>query len=569
MRWLWVILGTGCLNGGQLPTTSSPTSPPTEPCDAPVEGWTLDADGDGYGDPMQPSCPDDPRAVRLSGDCDDTDAAVHPDRTEICAIGDARDDDCDDATADPVASVGDQPFADVALAMKAADGGGEVVVCDGQTLRLDPVPVGGSLAVRSASGQPGGVTLRAKGGALFELQGQTSSLTLQGLTITGGSAPVGGAVVGGVQGTVRDVDLYGEVALIDVVAQGNDATYGGVVAADRITVEGGEASSNNAVLDGGAFYGNTVTVRGSQLSANRAQRGGAVHVFGGASFTASTFAENFASSWGGAIYASNPSEDLNLRLDVSKSVFVANKAWQGGGAVFASRVAVLEATGAQFDRNVALDDVLGDVGEGGAIYLLTFKKVKGSDLLGGTYDDNEAWFGGAVYVGCDEDDVFVLNGLTAQRNDAQFGGAVYLGGGCTTTLRAPTLSDNTADQLGGALFVASGTNVRVEEGVLVDNTAVLGGAIYLRYNTDTTLQDTALLRNEATNPISGAVHAYDGPGTFALRGAQIDLGLDPDDNEAWDVAMGPQDLGAVAGAWAFEAGFLATLSCTHAGCTGS
>ena len=61
------------------------------------ETWHLDIDGDGWGSPTETtlacSQPDDAVSYELAADCDDDDAAVHPDATEIC---NERDDDCDE-----------------------------------------------------------------------------------------------------------------------------------------------------------------------------------------------------------------------------------------------------------------------------------------------------------------------------------------------------------------------------------------------------------------------------------------------------------------------------------------
>lgn len=63
--------------------------------------WYLDADGDGYGDPdfSVESCtppprlePDHQKMIRDGTDCDDHDAAINPDATEIC--GDEVDNNC-------------------------------------------------------------------------------------------------------------------------------------------------------------------------------------------------------------------------------------------------------------------------------------------------------------------------------------------------------------------------------------------------------------------------------------------------------------------------------------------
>jgi hypothetical protein len=68
-----------------------------------------DADGDGYGNPgvsvSSPAPP--PGYVANSGDCDDTNANIHPGATELC--NNLRDDDCDGHTNENCALVVDIP----------------------------------------------------------------------------------------------------------------------------------------------------------------------------------------------------------------------------------------------------------------------------------------------------------------------------------------------------------------------------------------------------------------------------------------------------------------------------
>lgn len=55
-------------------------------------GWFQDTDGDGYGGSLTDACTWEEGLVATGGDCDDTDAAVHPDAEERC---NEADDDCD------------------------------------------------------------------------------------------------------------------------------------------------------------------------------------------------------------------------------------------------------------------------------------------------------------------------------------------------------------------------------------------------------------------------------------------------------------------------------------------
>jgi hypothetical protein len=61
-----------------------------------VQTWYEDSDGDGFGDPDSAFDACDPPAVYVldGGDCDDTDASVNPDASEVCDDADV-DEDCD------------------------------------------------------------------------------------------------------------------------------------------------------------------------------------------------------------------------------------------------------------------------------------------------------------------------------------------------------------------------------------------------------------------------------------------------------------------------------------------
>ena len=67
--------------------------------------WFVDKDGDGYGNYAAPSkclCDGGPGFSTVGGDCDDSDASVNPDATEVC---NGKDDNCD-GTIDPINTSG-------------------------------------------------------------------------------------------------------------------------------------------------------------------------------------------------------------------------------------------------------------------------------------------------------------------------------------------------------------------------------------------------------------------------------------------------------------------------------
>jgi len=73
-------------------------------CGSGTGGVCMDHDGDGYGAPGDPSCPNGPQT-----DCNDNDPAVNPGGTEV--LGNGIDDDCNPSTVDDGGTIGATPEA--------------------------------------------------------------------------------------------------------------------------------------------------------------------------------------------------------------------------------------------------------------------------------------------------------------------------------------------------------------------------------------------------------------------------------------------------------------------------
>jgi len=58
----------------------------------------LDEDGDSFGDQLVRACPDESGTAESGGDCDDSDASIHPEAEEVC--DDGVDNDCDGGAGD-------------------------------------------------------------------------------------------------------------------------------------------------------------------------------------------------------------------------------------------------------------------------------------------------------------------------------------------------------------------------------------------------------------------------------------------------------------------------------------
>lgn len=81
---------------------------------ADVTEWFVDADGDGWGDESVWGCVADPGMVSAGGDCDEQNAAIHPETAEEC---DGVDQDCDGVVDDACAAApeGEMSFEDADL----------------------------------------------------------------------------------------------------------------------------------------------------------------------------------------------------------------------------------------------------------------------------------------------------------------------------------------------------------------------------------------------------------------------------------------------------------------------
>jgi len=195
----------------------------------------------------------------------------------------------------------------------------------------------------------------------FRLISTTADLSIDGLAISGGSAPDKG---GGVF-----ADLYANVTISNSIVSGNSAaTSGGGVAVDcgNLNVISSRISGNTATKSGGGIYGaddhyhsgsttcqGTVALDHSTLSGNTAStgsgggaylfkgyltanrstidsnmatagQGGGIWVFASMALTQSTLSNNAAQTYGGAAFA-------GLKVKTFGSSIINNSAGHGGG----------------------------------------------------------------------------------------------------------------------------------------------------------------------------------------------------------------------------------------------
>ena len=333
-----------------------------EDCDPTTVGgeelYYLDVDGDGYGtDQVELLCaPDEAFRATVAGDCDDGDAEVSSDRSEIC---DGIDNDCDPETTEAglVTIEGGATFSsDLQAAIDAAAPGAVLTVCPGT---YGPIEVWKSLQISGL--EDAASTIIDAGGSGSAVLVTGGSVELDDLTVTGGAGQalgsalrVGGGVyvAGGgvlvarrvvvtgnaVDGSGGGIYATGEVLLEDSLIYDNAARLdgGGIFAADGpVRLVGANLFYNQAERGAGLYLQDAdLTLEDARISGNFGETGGGVYVDGGATLAATddtvgAITSNSATVLGAGVAVTAPGETVELR-NVSLADNVAPA--RGGGA---------------------------------------------------------------------------------------------------------------------------------------------------------------------------------------------------------------------------------------------
>ena len=258
-----------------------------------------------------------------------------------------------------------------------------------------------------------------------------ANLTLSNMTLTGGSASAGGAILAYAETATT------QLTLSNVTLTGNSASsYGGAIGL--------------TAFDGGAIAAVMTDVT---LTNNTAGYGGALAVlgYGGAvttTLTNATMSGNTATVYGGAVTMFAFGYGGVFTVNLTNSTVSENTAVYGsGGGISVSGYGGLTLTNSTVSGNTA---VYGSGGGIAAVYGGTLA-ISNSTISGNT----AAAYGGGIAVIQDlYDGSLTVTNSTVSGNRAGFGGGIGVFGdnGGANTLTNSTVSGNTGTYGGGGLF---------------------------------------------------------------------------------------------------------------------
>lgn len=345
------------------------------------------------------------------------------------------------------------------------------------------------------------------------------------------------------QGALNNLSfgINDEVASVAMIVQGGET--GGVISGNQSNNRGGAMTiyQNQATeqlkhqISGITFEKNTASVAGgaiafgkwgiegstkvaaqltnNKFNENSAQNGGAAYLENAeVTFTDSSFTDNSATEFGGAIYVdqsssvvvdnieftdnSVESEDkgnggaifsLNGNVQVNESIFTENSSKRNGGAIAIASdnvrddsVQQLSISNSEFVSNTAEK-------KGGAVFWYDYEtNDRKGDLAieQTTFKDNKANMGGAIYA----ENAFTVTGSQFTKNQAtDDGGAIYAYTTADFAISNSVFQENTSSDNGGAIAAwadnGQDQNYSVTNSQFTENEATdKGGAIsWLEY----------------------------------------------------------------------------------------
>lgn len=464
--------------------------------------WYGDGDGDGFGDAGDSieACDQPDGFVSDDTDCDDGDDDVHPGAEEV---------PCSGVVESCTGSDGDwqvpDDFDTIQDAVDAASDGD--AICVGPGSWAPGVVIDKPLSLLSIDG-PDATTIGNSdfsNGQVMAID-DTREVWIRGFTLTHGNYVWGGAL---------EISQSTDVTVSDCTLRDNLSTYGGgvyAVSSDGLLFEDVEFFANY-----GNFYGGAAlllscgevefrdcTFEENLLVDSSEQCGGALTASDTEllRITEGSFRGNWAKD-GGALCA------YDTTLELSSVPFEENQAWGLGGAVYLAHEDEGHASGidgCEFTGNTV--DGGTDVGQGGALYIVSGVSGESLAITDSLFQGNEAELdGGAVYsTGFDD---LSISGSDFEVNLAGANGAgILFDSGSEFDLTDSTLSGNSGGWEGGAVSILSSVRVEIESNDFEGNQAGYGAGIYVEYSEDTYVQDNTFTDNEASGR-GGGLRLYE------------------------------------------------------------
>lgn len=407
---------------------------PDDPQVGAATTWYADVDGDGHGTEVQveAACAPPVGFVSTAGDCDDSDAETYPGAFEGC---DGQDRDCDGEVAssllvDPGSQQGYENISDAVA--NATDGD---TICVAAGIYQENLDLGDlSVALVSIGGAAQTSIVATVSDPVVRIAGG-DPVRLQGFTVRGGSADVGGGI--SVSG--------GAVALVSVAVIGNEATErgGGLYTRDAEVVIEDSSFQDNVVEHnqgpGGGVYvdGGQVLIVNTRFEGNLGTDGGLTLDGGGElSLDGVTFFANIGLDCGGVCVASGSLDARHLDARENEGSF--------GAALAAATGTEVSISNAIFAANQADNEQ--DVAAGGGIWSAAARLALTNVVFYGNYAST---MGAGLYVASGADEVEIVNTSFAENVAAGGeGGAISVAGSPSVRVRYSHFNDGAAPVVG-------------------------------------------------------------------------------------------------------------------------
>lgn len=262
--------------------------------------------------------------------------------------------------------------------------------------------------------------------------GSNQTITLEGLTISGGNSAAhgGGVYCQPVTGKYCDVTI------------------------SNSTITGNTAANSGGGIAGSSYNNNTFTLSNSTVSNNTAGvRGGGIYA-GYDNFTLdnSTISDNTATSDGGGIYTGYGS------IDMTNSTVSGNDTANGDGGGIYSYAGSITMTKSTISGNSSATNSGGGIHSYEGSITLTRSTISGN---------SSANNGGGLYTYYGRIDL--TNSTISGNIAAGDGGGVYVSDG-SLILTNSTISNNSASTAGGGMYISAAVPFEVVNSILANNT---------------------------------------------------------------------------------------------------